>query len=492
MKSLEKLPPKKHRIPKDEILPKGSDVDSVLKLFSKRQLAELAILRKLIFKKTTHGGSKEHRIKKRNMRYSLTLAFYNTLSLINLTYHNAPKGGPASSVIRYYRYRIAKMPDFLDTAALYRQKIKRIIQGKSELLESSMFYDSYFAPLRRVIKDFKNPLLKDREDLSGVDSMNNNEKIFQADATNLVEIESESIDFIYTDPPYGAKIPYLDLSIMWNVWLDLEVDSTLRKKECIEKGSLNKSSDEYQGLMAKSLKEMYRILKYNRWLAFVFQHQDPKLWQTIIESAKSIGFKYIGTMRQSNGQTSFKKRQKPFSVLSGQLIIYFRKTDSPSTRVKNVEFDVNILVECAKSEIIRNHGATMEEIHDCIMIKAMDEGFLGELSEKFNLIMPLIEQNLIFDKKSKKYHIAELKSHDSLEIPLEVRANYFITSYLNHCRKVGKDAFFDDICLEIIPKLSNGIVPDSKYIKQILEEIAICDVKSGVWNLKSNDRGLFE
>lgn len=480
-------------IPKNEILPKGSDVDCVLDLFSKKQLAELALLRKLIFKKTTPSGSKEKRIYKRNMRYSLMLAFYNAITVCNLTYHISNhkgltnKAGNAAAFI-YYRYRIAKKPTYVDIVEVFKGKIKRVLKGKKELENSPVFYDSYFFPIQRVIKDFKNQMLtkREKEDFSKVDSMldkTNGEKIFQADATNLREIKTESIDFIYTDPPYGAKIPYLDLSTMWNVWLDLPMDSSLKERECIEKGSLEKTRYDYYDLMKASLKEMYRVLKYNRWLAFVFQHQDPKLWQTIVDSAENLGFEYAGSVRQSNGQTTFKKRQKPFSVLSGQLIIYFKKVDNPITRIKNIAFDLNILIECAKNEIMKNNGATMEEIHDAIMIKAMDEGFLDELSEKFSLIMPIIEQRLDFDRETKKYHFSDIDPHKHFQIPLEVRAHYFITSFLNHCKKIGRRAFFDDICLEVIPKFSNGVTPDNKYIKDVLEEIAICD-SNGEWKLK--------
>ena len=101
-------------IPQDEPLPKGSDVDSVLGLFSRVQLAELALLRKLIFKHTTPSGNKEQRIDKRNLRYSLMLAFYNTLTTCNLTYHISEYKGLTdkagdSGIFRYYRYRIAKI-----------------------------------------------------------------------------------------------------------------------------------------------------------------------------------------------------------------------------------------------------------------------------------------------------------------------------------------------------------------------------------------------
>lgn len=107
-------------IPQDEILPKGSDMDSVLGLFSKMQLAELTLLRKLIFKHTTPSGSKESRIRKRNLRYSLMLAFYNTLSLINLTYHTTPKGG-GNYFAFYYRYR--------NLNVIWNNLIKKAVEG---------------------------------------------------------------------------------------------------------------------------------------------------------------------------------------------------------------------------------------------------------------------------------------------------------------------------------------------------------------------------
>ncbi|WP_066387046.1 DNA methyltransferase [Helicobacter himalayensis] len=489
-------------IPQDEILPKGSDVDCVLSLFSKMQLAELALLRKLIFKHTTPSGSKENRIYKRNMRYSLMLAFRNTITMCNLTYHDseARKGkGGNSGVLAYYRYRIAKKPIFLNVAEIFQGKTKLVIRGKKELESSSVFYDSYFFPIQRVIKDFKHQELskREQEDFSKVDSLlnkTNGEKIFQADATNLREIESQSIDFIYTDPPYGAKIPYLDLSAMWNVWLDLPVDSSLKEKECIEKGSLEKSREEYHTLMIASLKEMYRVLKYNRWLAFVFQHQDPQLWQILVEEAQKIGFEYVGSVRQDNGQTTFKKRQFKASVLSGQLIIYFKKVQNPKTLAKeHLGDDITALVlNHAEALIARDDGATLEEIHAEITIKGLELGFLHSLSKDYADLTPLITANFDLDATSGKYHIKKGQKFKSNAIPLELRTKYFLLSYLRGAKRQGKKAYFDDICLEIIPLLKNGVSPSKELIREILEDIAMPNYTTGEWRLKEKTHTLFD
>ena len=480
-------------IPQDAILPKGSDVDSVWGLFSKMQLAQLALLRKLIFKHTTPSGSKENRIHKRNLRYALMLAFYNTLSLINLTYHETKsrKGSAGNYFAFYGRYRLAKIPHFLDTAVIYRQKIKRVIKGKCELesAPSNLFYQSYFYPLQRVIKDFSGSLISQRENLENTDSLldkTNGEKIFQADATDLKEIENQSVDFIYTDPPYGAKIPYLDLSTMWNVWLDLPVDSSLKEKECIEKGSLEKSREEYHALMIASLKEMYRVLKWNRWLAFVFQHQDYPLFQTLIEEAQKIGFEYVGTIRQGNGQTSFKKRQYKFSVLSGQLIMYFKKVDNPKARIKEDLGDdvVAFVLNHIEAIIVRDEGATLDDIHGEITTKGMELGFLHDLSKEYADLTSLLNQYFELDTISGKYHIPKNTKFKSPKIPLEKRAKYFLISYLRGAERQGKKAYFDDICLEIIPLLKNGVSPSNELIREILEDIAMPNRITGEWRLK--------
>ena len=135
----------------------------------------------------------------------------------------------------------------------------------------------------------------------------NNAQIIKGTATNLSWIPKESVDYIYTDPPYGKKIPYLDLSVMWNAWLDLQVTEKDYEQEAIEGGEHDKSKDEYNKLISDSIKEMYRVLKFDRWMSFVFAHKDPEFWHLIIETAESCGFEYAGAVPQKNGQTSFKK-----------------------------------------------------------------------------------------------------------------------------------------------------------------------------------------
>lgn len=168
---------------------------------------------------------------------------------------------------------------------------------------------------------------------------------------------------------------------------DLEVTTQDFQDEIIEGGEQRKSKDEYKRLMEQSIKEMYRVLKYDRWLSFVFAHKDPEFWHLIIDAAESCGFEYVGAVQQNNGQTSFKKRKNPFTVLSGQLIINFRKIRNPKTIMKaNLGMNItDIVMQTIEGIIAKNSGATLEEINNEIIIKGLELGFLDLL--KRNIVI---------------------------------------------------------------------------------------------------------
>lgn len=441
-------------LPENLNLPKTADAEYLHDIFSKKQMAELALLKSLILKE------------EQNIRDCLLLAFSSSITQNNLTYHTSKHNEKSiyagdAGIFRYYRYRIAPNPTEVDLAVSFKNKAQNLINAKIEINKHN----------------YKKTL--------------SNSHILKGNATNLVEIEDESVDYIYTDPPYGAKIEYLDLSIMWNAWLDLKVSEEDYKNEAIEGGKLNKTSEEYQYLIKESIKEMFRVLKWNRWLSFVFQHQDPKYWHLIVETAINVGFEYAGCQRYSNGQTSFKKRQNPFSVLSGQLIIYFKKINKPKTMIKHdLGADIlDIIINNIEALIAKNHGVSIDEIYDDLIVHGLELGFLDILSEKYSDLTPILNEYFEYDSNTKKYHLKKnnkFKSH----IPVDLRIRYFLKSYLQRENRNKNYPTFDDIILDIMPMLKNGITPEEQTIKNVLNSIAM--PKGDGWILNSNSRTLFD
>ena len=439
----------KYPHPRDIRLMKKADVDSIEKLFSPLQLAQLAYLKHLIKK-----------IPKMEIRNQLLLAFSSSLNKFNLTFHyTKSEGGGDSAAFRYYRFRIALQPGQNSLINIFETKFKRLLGAKREI--ASVINE----------KTFKNA------------------QIYKGKATNLDRIADESINYIYTDPPYGSKIPYLDLFVMWNAWLDLAVRETDYQLEAIEGGEHRKTKADYSNLLAASIEEMYRVLEFDRWMSFVFSHKDPAYWHLIVDTAERTGFEYAGAVKQNNGQTSFKKRQNPFTVLSGQLIINFKKVRHPKAIMKaDLGADItDLLIQSIEGLIAQNYGATLEEINDELIIRGLELGFLDVLSKKYADITPFLLANFAYDKDSEKYYLKK-NTKFKAQIPVEVRIKYYTISMMRRLARERKYPSFDEIVLEIMPLLQNGITPEQQTILSVLEEIAVRVGEDG-WKLKESGQG---
>jgi len=443
---------KKYPYPKGNKLPKGSKVDTIEKLFNSRQLAQLAYLKHLIKKE-----------KDKNIRNSLLLMFSGLVTKVNLTYHTSTyvtnKGGGDAAAFRYYRYRIAPEPVFLETMKYFELRYKKVVAAKKEM--------DYFINSDTI----------------------DNIQVLKGTATDLSWIPDQSIDYIYTDPPYGKKIPYLDLSVMWNAWLDLEVTQEDYELEAIEDGEMDKSKEEYNQLIARSIREMYRVLKFDRWLSFVFAHKDPAFWHLIIETAELCGFEYIGAVPQKNGQTSFKKRQNPFTVLSGQLIINFRKVRNPRAILKaNLGMDIGeIVFQTIEGIIAKDNGATLEQINDELIIKGLELGFLDLLKKEYADLTPLLLNNFDYDDKTEIFTIKQ-DGRFKTEIDVKLRVKYYIYSYLRRLERESKYPDLDEIVMNIMPLLKNGLTPEEQTILSVLEDIAD-KIDDSRWMLKDEGPG---
>lgn len=438
----------KYSYPKDVKLPRNSDVETVEQLFTEKQLAQLAFLKHLI-----------RQVENQAVQGVLMLMFSGLLNKINLTYHASKtrsEGGGDSAMFKYYRYRIALEPAYLDIFKVFKLRLQKVVAAKNEI----------------------QPLV-DAGTLK-------NAKVVKGSATDLNFVADQSVDYIYTDPPYGSKIQYLDLSTMWLAWLDLPTTEQDYQLEAIEGGELHKTKQDYSQLLAKSIKEMYRVLKFDRWMSFVFAHKDPAYWHLIVETAEKAGFEYMGAVKQSNDKTSFKKRQNPFTVLSGELIVNFKKVNNPKAIMK-LDLGENItelVLETVESVIAQNDGATIEEINDELIIKGLELGFLDLLSKLYQDISPVLDTYFDYDNKTKRFHLKKNTKFKS-QIDIRLRIKYFLLSYMRRNEQNSYYPTFDEIILDIMLLLKNGVTPENQTILSVLEEIAI-KTSDNRWKLRPN------
>lgn len=144
-------------------------------------------------------------------------------------------------------------------------------------------------------------------------------------ATDLAPIPKNSVDFIFTDPPFGSNIFYADCNLIWESWLGQFTDQTSEAVVHIKHKDKNILPD-YGRLMTASFTEMFHVLKPGRWASVVFHNSDERIWQTILDAAETAGFE----LTEIN---SFDKKSLTFKGIRG---------DKGLERVTNQDIVLNL------------------------------------------------------------------------------------------------------------------------------------------------------
>jgi len=122
-----------------------------------------------------------------------------------------------------------------------------------------------------------------------------------------------SIDYIFTDPPFGENIYYADLNFLVESWHHVTTDAM---PEAIVDKFKKKALPEYQHLMQRCFVEYYRVLKPGRWMTVVFSNSKAAVWNAIQVALQQAGFvvaevtaldKVQGSYRQVTSTTAVKQ-----------------------------------------------------------------------------------------------------------------------------------------------------------------------------------------
>lgn len=121
-----------------------------------------------------------------------------------------------------------------------------------------------------------------------------------------LRIPDSSIDFIFTDPPFGSNIFYADCNLIWEAWLNQGLTDQSQEAVVHVKHKSKNTLSGYTDVMTDSFREMHRVLKPGRWASVVFHNSDDRVWQAIQQAAEVAGFDLVNAMVFDKEQRSFK------------------------------------------------------------------------------------------------------------------------------------------------------------------------------------------
>jgi DNA modification methylase len=126
-------------------------------------------------------------------------------------------------------------------------------------------------------------------------------------STAQLDIPENSLDYIFTDPPFGSNIIYSDLSIVWESWLNLFTNTNQESVVHRRKKTNAFTLADYTRLMTACFRQMHHALKPGRWITVEFHNSKNSVWTAIQEALLEAGFVVADVRTLDKGMGTFKQ-----------------------------------------------------------------------------------------------------------------------------------------------------------------------------------------
>jgi len=173
--------------------------------------------------------------------------------------------------------------------------------------------------LSRLIKAFQNDVAQDEN------------AAITTGTTAQIGLPDDSIDYIFTDPPFGDNLAYAELNFVVEAFHRC---FTNMKPEAIVSPHQKKSLSEYQNLMRLCFTEYCRVLKPGRWMTVVFHNSRNSVWTAIQESLQIAGFVVADVRVLDKQQGSFNQAVAVGSVKQDLVISAYKPNGGLEERFK--------------------------------------------------------------------------------------------------------------------------------------------------------------
>jgi predicted RNA-binding Zn-ribbon protein involved in translation (DUF1610 family) len=198
---------------------------------------------------------------------------------------------------------ISKMNRYRPNVSFPYNPLSGTLYIGSQINESNVF-DAYNNKIRKFVLAMKK-------------YVSNNICSLQSSST-INQLPPDSIDYIFTDPPFGGNLMYSELNFLWEAWLRV---FTNNRSEAVVNKVQRKGLPEYQALMERCFAENYRILKPGRWMTVEFHNSQNRVWMAIQQALTRAGFIIADVRTLDKKQGTFNQVSSSNQSVKQDLII---------------------------------------------------------------------------------------------------------------------------------------------------------------------------
>lgn len=157
---------------------------------------------------------------------------------------------------------------------------------------------------------------------------------YEIASADRLPLPDDSVDYVFTDPPFGSNIFYSDMNLFQEAWLDATTDPASEAVvDRSDLGGLHRTAERYEAILAGALAECRRVLRPGGHITLLFGNSSGSMWQLLQRSIAAARLEVVPEMIAvlDKGQRSVKGLASGFeNVATLDLMLTLRSASRPS------------------------------------------------------------------------------------------------------------------------------------------------------------------
>ena len=201
---------------------------------------------------------------------------------------------------------------------------------------------------------------------------------YRLGSASQLGLPDNSVDYVFTDPPFGSNIFYSDMNLFQEAWLGELTDHT--EEAVVDRsrnGAARRTASRYESILTEALRECARVLKPGKCLSLVFSNSSGRLWSLVERAARNAGFVIDPDALSilDKGQRSVKGLASGFeNVVTLDLILTMRLADVTSSASLHVPSQDEV-AEATRSIVTGKQAETPSHVYVGLVREGLRDGW---------------------------------------------------------------------------------------------------------------------